>query len=241
MVAGAFIVELKARASLTDCLVVGNVAADDSGAFNIQGAASVSILRTTFDNNRVHSGYGGCFSVFAGSSLTIEDSQILNCWAGEHSGMVYLAGTMTITGSRMAGNGAAGRSGLADLPESDSFLRIAGSTITDTYSGVGEFAIDAVIQVPHFAILLDTVVVDGSLDIFSHSKVLIQNCDGFNSTAVQNASVGTCESTSDYCLAESCADERVGIDCICDVDGVPNPFPTDCMQSAVIKARRFLS
>ena len=112
------------------------------------------------------------------------------------------------------------------------------STITDTNSGVGEFAIEVDDAAPDFALQLDTVVVDGSVDIFSHSKVLVQNCEGFNSTAVQNASVGTCQSTADYCLAESCADDRVGIECICDIDGVPNPFPTDCMQSAVIEARR---
>ena len=54
--------------------------------------------------------------------------------------------------------------------------------------------------------------------------------------AVKNATVGTCESTSDFCLAESCSDTTVGIDCICEVAGEQVAFPTDCMQVILIGA-----
>ena len=144
---------------------------------------------------------------------------------------------MTITRSRLVGNGAGGSAGLALLGSSGSFLRIVDSTITEMSTAAGEFAIVVDdIAAPDFSLTLDTVVVDGSVDIFSHGTVLVQNCIGFNRTAVQNASVGTCQSTTDYCLAESCANDRVGIECICAIDGVPHPFPTDCMQSAIIEA-----
>ena len=223
--------------SITDCLITGNVAiAGDTGALALRNGATVSVLRTTFRNNRAGT-QDGCFS--ASGTLTIDDSEISNCWAdGKHGIMSVLSFPVTIRNTRMVGNGAAGKGALVHLTSIYSSLRISGSTITDTKSEVGEFAIDSDSTVPDFALQLDTVVTDGSVDIFSHGKVLVQNCKGFNSTAVQNASVAMCQSTSDYCLAESCADKGVvGTDCICDIDGVPNPFPTDCMQSAVIEAR----
>ena len=223
---------------MTDCLVTGHWSAGDTGVLSVYTEATMSILRTTFRDNGAAL-YAGCFKVQTLGVLTIYDSDIVNCWAGGNEGMLGVnSGLVTITNSRMAGNGAAGRGGLAGLTGSDAILRIASSTIKDTNSGVGEFAIVVDDIVPEFALQLDTVVVDGSVDIFSHGKVLVQNCQGLNSTAVQNASVGTCESTTDYCLTESCADDRVGIECICEIDGVPNPFPTDCMQSAVIEVRR---
>ena len=226
------------RASLVDCLVSGNVVtAGNGGAIVIGGSSVVSVLRTTFRNNRAAT-QNGCFGVAVGSQLTIEDSDIEYCWAGGKYGMLSTDDIVTITNSRMVGNGAAGRGGLASLLSSNAFLRITDSTISNTNSGVGEFAIDVADAVSDFSLQLDTVVVDRSVNILSNRKVLVQNCKGFNSTAVQNASVGTCQSTADYCLAESCADDRdVGTDCICEIDGVPNPFPTDCMQSAIIEAR----
>ena len=62
--------------------------------------------------------------------------------------------------------------------------------------------------------------------------MLIQNTEGLTTVAVKNATVATCGSTSDYCLAESCSDVTVGIDCICEVaSGEQVAFPTDCMQA----------
>ena len=198
----------------------------------------MSILRTTVRDNGA-ANIDGCFRVTSLGTLIVDDSDIVNCWADKYSGMLRVqSGFATITNSRMTGNGAAGRGGLAELTGSNAFLRIASSTIKDTNSSGGEFAIFVDDSVPDFALQLDTVIVDGSVGIFSLGKVLVQNCQGLNSTAVQNASVGTCESTAVYCLAESCADDRVGIECICEIDGVPNPFPTDCMQSAIIEVRR---
>ena len=226
-----------ARGSMTDCLVIGNsVSGGGCGALTLT-ESTMSVLRTTFEDNRATVS-GGCFSIQRLGTLTIDQSVILNCSTDGAGGMLEMAGSgsVTIANSRMVGN-EGGKSGLAVLREgSAAFLRITGSTISGTRSGVGEFAIEIEgTTEPDFFLQLDTVVVDESVDIFSHSKVLLQNCEGFNSMAVQNASVGTCQSTTDYCLAESCADDRVGIECICDIDGVPNPFPTDCMQSAVIE------
>ena len=230
----------KARGSLTDCLVSGNVATSTTGALRVEGGATMSISRTTFRDNRA-ADWGGCFQIMSLGTVTVDDSDIISCWCDGSGGMSNMEdASLVITNSRLIGNGAAGKSGLARLGTAGSSVRIAGSTITGTSSGADAFAIHVGIgePIPDFALLLDTVVVDGSVDIISHTKVLVQNCKGFNSTAVQNASVGTCQSTTDYCLAESCSGDRVGINCICDVDGVLNPFPTDCMQSAVIEARR---
>ena len=223
---------------MTDCMVTGHVSATGArGALRLESGSTMSVSRTTFRDNRAAT-IGGCFSLLGSSSLTVDDSDILGCWADGTDGMAQIGGSVTITRSRMVGNGAGGSGGLARLATSGSFLRIVDTTITETNTAVDEFAIFVDDSVPEFALQLDTVVVDGSVDIFSHGKVLVQNCKGFNSTAVQNASVAMCQSTSDYCLAESCADKGVvGTDCICDIDGVPNPFPTDCMQSAVIEAR----
>ena len=134
----------------------------------------MSILRTTFRDNGAAL-YAGCFNVLSLGVLTVDDSDIVNCWADGYDGMLRVdSGLVTITNSRMAGNGAAGRGGLAGLTGSDAILRIASSTIKDTNSGVGEFAIVVDDSVPEFALQLDTVVVDGSVDVFSHGKVLVQ-------------------------------------------------------------------
>jgi len=114
-------------------------------------------------------------------------------------------------------------------------LRIVGSTITNV-SGDAQFAIyDA--SVTDFSVQLDTCIVDDTVTVFSNgTKVLLQNCDGFSSgTVAKMADIATCESTLDYCTRESCIDAAVGTDCNCEVDGVEVPFPTDCMQSAVIE------
>ena len=231
-----FRVEYGARASMTDCLVIDNDSYGGTGAMVIESGATVSVSRTTFRDNRAANGIG-CFQVHGFATLTIDDSQILGCYAGVSQGILGIAdGYVSITNSRLAGNGAAGGVGLAQLWASGSVLRIASSTITDTNNALGEFAIVVEDAALDFALQLDTVFVDGSVDIYSHGRVLVQNCIGFNSSAVQNASVGTCQSTTDYCLVESCADDdRVGIECICEIDGIPNTFPVDCMQSAVME------
>ena len=216
---------------MVDCLVTGNVAVGgNTGGVRLEQGATMSILRTAFRDNRGTTG-PGCFELYS-STLSIDDSDISNCWAGSNGMMMMDSSHVTITNSRMAGNGAAGKAGLIGLYNSGSFLRITDSTITDTSSGVGEFAIVVDDVAPDFSLQLDTVSVDGSIDIYSHSEVLLQNCEGFNGTAVQNASVGTCQSGTDFCLAESCSDMTVGIDCICEVaSGEQVVFPTDCMQA----------
>ena len=64
----------KARGSLTDCLVIGNVVTAGSGRDWSARESSMSVLRTTFRNNRAGT-QDGCFQVSVGS-LTIDDSDI---------------------------------------------------------------------------------------------------------------------------------------------------------------------
>ena len=65
--------------------------------------------------------------------------------------------------------------------------------------------------------------------------MLVQNTEGLAPAAIKNATVATCESTLDFCLAESCSDSTVGIDCICEVAGGKQvAFPTDCMQARAL-------
>ena len=85
---GAFNFAGKASHSLTDCLVIGNVGST-GGAMDASTGASVSILRTTFDNNRA-TAIGGCFMVGADGSVAIYESDILNSWAEEEAGMASI-------------------------------------------------------------------------------------------------------------------------------------------------------
>ena len=154
---------------------------------------------------------------------------------------------MTFINSRIIGNTVSeghplstyrGSIGFVD---STSSVRIVGGTIMNA-SGPEDLVKAAIYDdsVLDFSVILDSVVVDESVSIFSNgSTVLLQNCVGFSSTAVAKAEVATCAATSDYCIRESCVDTSVGTDCVCEVDGVETPFPTDCMESAVIEARRF--
>jgi hypothetical protein len=122
--------------------------------------------------------------------------------------------------------------GYNDLSSS---VRIVGGTIRNVSSHESKFTIwdDSAAD---FGVQIDSVVVDDTVSIYSNgTKVLLQNCEGFTSTAVAKAEIATCASTADYCLRDSCVDSTVGIDCLCVVDGVQTLFPTDCMQSAEIK------
>ena len=81
-----------------------------------------------------------------------------------------------------------------------------------------------------FTSQLDSVIVDETVSIFSTANVLVQNVDGLTSTATKNATVAACADTSSFCLADSCADATVGIECKCMFKGKVAVFPTDCMQ-----------
>jgi hypothetical protein len=164
---------------------------------------------------------------------------LIGCDAGAgRGGFVFLrpGGVATITSSRIIGSSAGGQASGAWVDPGSS-LRVVDSTITNI-SGDAKFAMyDA--SATDFTLQLDNVIVDDTVTIFSNgTKVLMQNCDGFSSVVAKKADIATCASTSDYCLRESCIDAAVGIDCNCEVDGVEVPFPTDCMQSAVIEARQ---
>ena len=88
---------------------------------------------------------------------------------------------------------------------------------------------------------LDSIVVDDTFDIYSATNVLVQNAVGLTSTAAKNATVGACEDTSNYCLANSCADATVGIECKCMFKGEEAMFPTDCMQVGCADEKSFAS
>ena len=139
-----------------------------------------------------------------------------------------------MTASRIIGSSAGGEGSLAWLDAGTS-MRIVASTIMNI-SGEAAFAIHS--YAADFAVQFDTVTVDESVNIFSNSSVLLQNCDGFSSASIKKADIATCESTSDFCLPSSCIDATTtGIDCICTAGGVEVAFPPDCMQSAIIEAR----
>ena len=145
---------------------------------------------------------------------------------------------LTLLNSRISGTSAESKGSVAWL-DAGSSMRIVGSTISNV-SGDAAFAIHNEEADADFNIQFDTVVVDDTVNIFSNgSDVLLQNCDGFGSASVKKADIATCASTSDFCVPSSCMDVTTGgTDCICTFGGVEVPFPTDCMQSAIIEARR---
>ena len=217
--------------TFTDSLITGlRSIGGDASVMLVSNSNSV-LLRTTVTNN--HALYSpGCFVTSAGSTLTIEDSEITDCQASEvlndrEGGVVSVfSGTVTIKNSRISLSDGGGRGGVAKVAQGGS-LRIVGGTITDTSDG--EFAI-FVVSDTDFALQLDSVAVDETVDIYSRGDALIQNCVGFGSAAGGNASIASCAATNDYCLREACADVAIGTDCICEVAGEQIAFPTDCMQ-----------
>ena len=228
-------------ASFVDCHFINNHALNhEFGLLKVSQLASASLLRTVVADSSTRK-HGGCFGVQEGGTLTIEDSDISGCRSGDYNdplggGFAYVNGDGTlleVINSRISGCSAALKGSFAHVDGGT--VRIAGSTITDTADG--QFAIYVGESATDFSVQLDSNIVDSTFDICSYSNVLVQNVVGLTDDAVKNASVATCDDTSDYCLADSCIDASVGIDCICDIDGVSNPFPTDCMQSAVIEAR----
>jgi hypothetical protein len=63
----------KARGSMTDCLVTGNVALLATAGIRSNTGATLSILRTPFRDNRALTTAAGCFEVAGLSTLTIDD------------------------------------------------------------------------------------------------------------------------------------------------------------------------
>ena len=227
---------------ITDSIVRDTESAIMIGPFYIESDSSFHMLRTSLINNRAPaSGIGiiGCIYGRA-STLIIEDSELIDCSAALAASVFFgrSGGHFTFINSRiMEGTIAEGTTtyrGTVGYLDSDSSARFIGGTIMNA-SGVDEIAIydDSTSD---FGFQMDSVVVDDTVTVFSNgTKILLQNCEGFSSTALAKAEVATCASTADYCLRESCVDTATGIDCVCEVDGIETPFPTDCMQSAVIK------
>jgi hypothetical protein len=230
---------------VADCIVRDTFCKNTIGAFFLEAGSNVHIARTRVQNNRVPNGLAAV--VYAKtSSVTFEDCDIIDNLAELNAAVFFgrNGGHMTFINSRMIGNtivgGSTFYSGSVGYVDSASSVRIVGGTIMNA-SGPEDLVKAAIYDesTVDFGVIMDSVVVDETITIFSNgSNVLLQNCVGFSSTAVAKAEVATCAATSDYCIPESCVDTSVGIDCSCEVDGVEIPFPTDCMQSAVIEARR---
>ena len=230
---------------VADCIVRDTFCKYNIGAFFLEAGSNVHIARTRVQNNRVPNGPAAV--VYAkSSSVTFEDCDIIDNLAKWNAAVFFgrNGGHMTFINSRMIGNtivgGSTFYSGSVGYVDSASSVRIVGGTIMNA-SGPEDLVKAAIYDesTVDFGVIMDSVVVDETITIFSNgSNVLLQNCVGFSSTAVAKAEVATCAATSDYCIPESCVDTSVGIDCSCEVDGVEIPFPTDCMQSAVIEARR---
>jgi hypothetical protein len=199
----------------TECTLSG-LRSSRLSVFSIDAGSIVRMVRTTLRDNRA-SGGTGCFTVNGAATVEIVDSDIIGCVSDGDFTAVLVAseGSLTITDSRIDGTIGTGKGVIARVEDSAT-LRIVLSTITNTS---GPFAILA--TGIDFGVQLDTVTVDSTFDLLSHGAVLVQNCDGLSSTAVKNASIGTCGSTADYCIPESCTDQAVGIQCSCFVDGLP--------------------
>ena len=167
------------------------------------------------------------------TELHIEDSDMIGTTSLGYSGLMDIGAqsSVTISRSRIIGSAAPMYGKIARLQASGATLRISESILVNSS---GKWAISDQ-SGDDFAVQLDTNVFDDTFDIYSTGKVLVQNCKGLDDlAAAKNASVATCDSTSAYCLDESCLDASIGIDCICEYNGVEVPFPSDCMRSAVL-------
>ena len=130
----------ESRGSFTDCRLLNNRALLTGGLMSVSRYSTVSILRTIVEDNSAGTS-GGCFQIVSAASLTIEDSDIVNCRSGTFGGMAEVndAGTsLTILNSRVSGSSAATKGSVAYV-HAGAVLRIAGSIITD--SADGSFAI----------------------------------------------------------------------------------------------------
>ena len=131
----------KSSVSFTDCRIVSNRVQLHAGALILDTTATVSILRTLVADNSAGT-YGGCFHMGSATTLTIEDSDIVNCRSDgteNHGGgmaRIYAEGTtLTILNSRISGSSTALRGSVAHVADG-AVLRIAGSTITNSADGI---------------------------------------------------------------------------------------------------------
>ena len=228
---GGFSVAGESSLSMTDCIHRDNVVSVFLAYLFIDDSSTVTALRNLFQNLRAPS-IGPVY--LRSSTGYFEDCDFIdNPITPGSGGTVFLrpGGSLVITNSRIVGSSAGGKGRVAWI-DAGSSMRIVGSTIMNT-SGDAAFAIHDE-SGTDFAVQLDSVVVDQTVNIFSNSSTLLQNCDGFGSASVKKATFASCASTSEFCVPTSCLDTSAGIDCICEYKGVEVPFPTDCMQSAVI-------
>ena len=216
--AGLLVVS-ESTALLSDCMITG-LRGTYNAVWEVTSGGSLRLVRTTLRDNRGTTGSSGCGEVYGGATLEIVDSDVVGCVSAVTDGAAVVTvesgGSATIIDSRLDGNIGTHNGVIATVVGDASTLRIVRSTITNTS---GPFAINDMTETD-FSVQLDTITVDSTFDIISRGAVLVQNCHGLSSTAVKNASIGTCGSTSDFCIPESCADEAVGIECMCFVDGL---------------------
>ena len=136
-----------ATGSFTDCQILNSHSTLLSGVANIQGKSSLNFLRTVVADASTGP-YGGCFQLESSGMLTIEDSDIVNCKTtdatGHGGGMVRMVGAgswVSIANSRISGSSSASKGSVAHIGDLAGPLRISGSTITDSSSGDGKFAV----------------------------------------------------------------------------------------------------
>ena len=229
----------KSSLSLTDCIHRGAECTGYISYLYVDSLSTIYAVRNVFQE-LLGPHIGPVY--LRASTGYFEDCDFIDNYVRESHGSGGVAflrpGSMlTISNSRISGTSAGSKGRVAWL-DAGSSMRIVGSKITNV-SGDAAFAIHNEEAGADFNIQLDTVVVDDTVNIFSNgSDVLLQNCDGFGSASVKKADIATCALTSDFCVPSSCTDVTAGTDCICTVDGVEVPFPTDCMQSAIMEARR---
>jgi hypothetical protein len=141
-----FNVGLVASASsgtFTNCLVMNNQAPGSDG-LNAQDGSIVRIERSVWVNNRVEGGRA-CLYAFSGGSITVDDSDFINCHSegtdGTPGGTAYVTtdGTITFTNSRIVGSSANSKGAVAYVGAGGT-LRLASTMITDS-GGDSKFAI----------------------------------------------------------------------------------------------------
>lgn len=233
---GVGMLSLNSYATFLDSVFAGNRAAIFAGAMSILSSDAL-FRRCVFINNHALDTYAGVFNIATGARVQLIASTFESNHAETFGGIMYVAESAEVDIVKcLFSNNSAVDGASIYLLEGSPNVRVVASTFSN-HKRHGSFIISSTARVP-FAVTLDTVTFQSNElpALSSPDLVLIQNCEGLASNDVQNATVGACVDTGDYCLASSCSDDAtVGTDCYCYVDGIATLFPPDCMESAVLK------
>ena len=219
--------------TLDDSVVEGNIAKTSLGAYAsaayLTHGAKVTCNRVIFRRNLAD---WDTIHALSGSKLTCTDCKFIDNEVSTTGAILTLtSGSMArITSSYATGN--VGESAFL-LQSADSSLKVEDSIITNTSTSLALINDETG---GDFAVVFDSVTFLSNAQpaFLSTGLVLVQNCEGLAETDVANVSVGGCENTLEYCMAEACTDLAVGTECKCLIDGAQQTLPIGCMESARI-------